>query len=308
MRGLTVVKRFKGVIPYLVTPIDGDGNVKADVLSRLCGDLIESGVHGLTPLGSTGEFAYLNDRQRRTTVDVTVQAANGRIPVIAGVAGTSTAHAIEQAKAYKAAGATGLLAVLETYFPLGERETGDYFLSIADSTDLPVIIYTNPNFQRSNLTVDVIARLSRHPNIVGLKDASTNTSRLLSIRNRCQDELDVFAASSHIPVCVMMLGGKGWFAGPACIIPRQSVALYELCMQERWNEAMVLQARIWHINEIFAKYNLAACIKAALEEQGYPVGLPVSPQRPLNGDERAVVAAALRDLTREPILERAELT
>jgi 4-hydroxy-tetrahydrodipicolinate synthase len=295
IRRLTVVDRFKGVIPYLVTPIDDDGNVKADVLSRLCGDLIECGVHGLTPLGSTGEFAYLNDRQRRTTVDVTVQAANGRIPVIAGVAGTSTAHAIDQAKAYKAAGANGLLAVLETYFPLGERETGDYFLSIADSTDLPVVIYTNPNFQRSNLTVDVIERLSRHPNIVGLKDASTNTGRLLSIRSRCQ-ELDVFAASSHIPVCVMMLGGKGWFAGPACIIPRQSVALYELCMKERWSEAMTLQARIWRINELFAKYNLAACIKAALEEQGYPVGPPVPPQRPLNDKEREAMAAALREL------------
>lgn len=299
--------RFKGVIPYLVTPIDEDGNVITGVLSRLCDDLIECGVHGLTPLGSTGEFAYLNDRQRRATVDITVKAANGRVPVIAGVAGTSTAHAIEQAKAYKAAGANGLLAVLETYFPLGERETGDYFLSIADSTDLPVVIYTNPNFQRSNLTVDVIERLSRHPNIVGLKDASTNTSRLLSIRNRCQDELDVFAASSHIPVCVMMLGGKGWFAGPACIIPRQSVALYELCVQERWSEAMTLQAHIWRINEIFAKYNLAACIKAALEEQGYPVGPPVLPQRPLDAAERGVVAAALHELAQEPMDEGVKL-
>lgn len=288
--------RFKGVIPYLVTPIDDDGRIRTDVLARLCDDLIGHGVHGLTPLGSTGEFAYLNDRQRRTTIDTTVQAANGRVPVIAGVAGTSTAHAIEQARTCASAGADGVLAVLETYFPLSERETEAYFLAIADSTDLPVIIYTNPNFQRSNLTVEVIERLSRHPNIVGLKDASTNTGRLLSIRNLCQDRLDVFAASSHIPTFVMMLGGKGWFAGPACIIPRQSVALYELCVQEKWNEAMSLQARIWGISEIFAKYNLAACIKAALEEQGYPVGHPIPPQRRLNEDERNVIAAALRML------------
>jgi len=291
-----VTDRFKGVIPYLVTPIDDDGRIRTDVLARLCDDLIGHGVHGLTPLGSTGEFAYLNDRQRRTTIDTTVQAANGRVPVIAGVAGTSTAHAIEQARTCASAGADGVLAVLETYFPLSERETEAYFLAIADSTDLPVIIYTNPNFQRSNLTVEVIERLSRHPNIVGLKDASTNTGRLLSIRNLCQDRLDVFAASSHIPTFVMMLGGKGWFAGPACIIPRQSVALYELCVQEKWNEAMSLQARIWGISEIFAKYNLAACIKAALEEQGYPVGHPIPPQRRLNEDERNVIAAALRML------------
>jgi 4-hydroxy-tetrahydrodipicolinate synthase len=292
-RRVTVTDRLKGVIPYLVTPIDDDGRIKADVLARLCDDLIGHGVHGLTPLGSTGEFAYLSDRQRRTTVDITVQAARGRVPVIAGVAGTSTTHAIEQAKAYKAAGVEGVLAVLETYFPLGEQETEAYFLAIADSTDLPVVIYTNPNFQRSNLTIDLIERLSQHPNIVGLKDASTNTSRLLSIRNRCADRLDVFAASSHIPVNVMLLGGRGWFAGPACIIPRQSVALYELCMQEKWREAMALQAHIWGISEIFAKYNLAACIKAALEEQGYPVGHPIPPQRRLIDAERRAIAAAL---------------
>jgi 4-hydroxy-tetrahydrodipicolinate synthase len=115
---------------------------------------------------------------------------------------------------YRRAGADGILAVLETYFPLGDEEVEKYFRSIADSTDLPVIIYTNPNFQRSHLSVDVIERLSAHPNIVGLKDASTNTGRLLSIANRCGDTLDLFAASSHITACVMMIGGKGWFAGP----------------------------------------------------------------------------------------------
>lgn len=291
-----MIDRFKGVIPYLVTPVDEDGHVNTRVLERLCDDLIKDGVHGLTPLGSTGEFAYLNDRQRRITVETTVGTANGRVPVIAGVAGTSTAHAVEQAQAYKAAGANGLLAVLETYFPLGDQETEAYFLAIADSTDLPVVIYTNPNFQRSNLTLDLLERLSLHPNIVGLKDASTNTGRLLSIRNRCGDRLDLFAASSHIPVCVMMLGGKGWFAGPACIIPKQSVALYELCLQERWREAMDLQTRLWSINEIFAKYNLAACIKAALEEQGYPVGHPIPPQRQLLPAERNAIAQALHQL------------
>ena len=291
-----MVRRFKGVIPYLVTPVDEDGNVLGDVLDRLCVDLIESGVHGLTPLGSTGEFAYLNDSQRRRAVDITVSAANHRVPVIAGVAGTSTAHAVEQAKAYRASGADGILAVLETYFPLSDRETEEYFLAIADSTNLPVIIYTNPNFQRSNLTIEVIARLSQHPNIVGLKDASTNTGRLLSIRNRCGDAIDIFAASAHIPVCVMMIGGKGWFAGPACIVPKQSVALYELCIREEWTKAMSLQTRLWSINEMFAKYNLAACIKVALQEQGYPVGDPLRPRRRVTDGERASIASALGEV------------
>jgi 4-hydroxy-tetrahydrodipicolinate synthase len=155
------------------------------------------------------------------------------------------------------------------------------------------VLYTNPNFQRSDLTLDVIERLAHHPNIVGIKDASTNTGRLLSIINRCGATIDVFAASAHIPACVMMIGGKGWFAGPACIVPRESVALYDLCRAGKWIDAMALQRRLWRINEIFARFNLAACIKAGLEEQGYPVGDPVPPQTPLTAEERKVVRAAL---------------
>jgi 4-hydroxy-tetrahydrodipicolinate synthase len=93
----------------------------------------------------------------------------------------------------------------------------------------------------------------------------------------------------------MMIGGNGWFAGPACIIPRQSVALYDLCRAGKWEEAMGLQRRLWRINEIFARFNLAACIKAGLEEQGYAVGDPVLPQMPLTAEERKIVAAALAE-------------
>ena len=101
--------------------------------------------------------------------------------------------------------------------------------------------------------------------------------------NRCGDSLRVFAASAHIPAAVMLIGGVGWMAGPACIIPRQSVELYDLCKAERWDEAMALQRRLWRVNEAFARYNLAACIKAGLSIQGYDVGDPVPPQQALIG-------------------------
>ena len=91
---------FHGVFPYLVSPVDASGQIRTDVLGRLCDDLITSGVHGLTPLGSTGEFAYLNQAQRMTVVQTTIEAAEGRVPVIAGVASTSTADAVTQAKVY----------------------------------------------------------------------------------------------------------------------------------------------------------------------------------------------------------------
>jgi 4-hydroxy-tetrahydrodipicolinate synthase len=287
---------FHGVFPYLVSPIGADGKIREGVLGRLCDDLIKAGVHGLTPLGSTGEFAYLNNLQRETIVQATIETAAGRIPVVAGAASTSTSDAVAQAKQYQRLGADGILAILEAYFPLTDAQVESYFRAIADAVDIPVVIYTNPQFQRSDLSLDCIARLSAHPRIRYIKDASTNTGRLLSIINRCGEDIRVFSASAHIPAAVMLIGGMGWMAGPACIIPRQSVELYNLCKAKRWDEALVLQRKLWRINEAFARYNLAACIKAGLAIQGYDVGDPIPPQAALTADECKVVEAVLREV------------
>jgi 4-hydroxy-tetrahydrodipicolinate synthase len=287
---------FHGVFPYLVSPINSSGRVLTDVLGRLCGDLIAAGVHGLTPLGSTGEFAYLDRAQRTAVVRATIEAAAGRVPVVAGVASTATADAVEQARSYQKLGASGILAILEAYFPLKDAQVEAYFRAIADAVDIPVVLYTNPQFQRSDLTLDVIARLAEHPRIRYLKDASTNTGRLLSIMNRCGDALRVFSASAHIPAAVMLIGGVGWMAGPACVIPRQSVRLYDLCRAGRWPEAMAVQRDLWRVNEVFARFNLAACIKAGLQAQGYPVGDPVPPQAALTADESRFIAETLAKL------------
>jgi 4-hydroxy-tetrahydrodipicolinate synthase len=288
---------FHGVFPYLVSPIDAQGRILTDVLGRLVSDLIEAGVHGLTPLGSTGEFAYLTREQRAAVVQATIEAAAKRVPVVAGVASTSTADAVAQAKHYQSLGADGILAILEAYFPLKDAQIESYFRAIADAVDIPVVLYTNPQFQRSDLTLDVIARLSAHPRIRYIKDASTNTGRLLSIMNRCPG-MKVFSASAHIPAAVMLIGGVGWMAGPACIVPRQSVKLYDLCRAGQWPQAMKLQRELWRINEAFARFNLAACIKAGLQIQGYDVGDPVPPQAALNADERKQVEAILADVAK----------
>jgi dihydrodipicolinate synthase/N-acetylneuraminate lyase len=284
---------FHGVFPYLVSPVRDGGEIDAPVLARLCDDLVGAGVHGLTPLGSTGEFAYLDAAQRRRVVEVTIEAARRRVPVVAGVASTSTADAVAQARDYERLGASGILAILEAYFPVSDEGVYSYFKAIADAVSLPVVLYTNPNFQRSDLSLPVIERLSRIDNIGYLKDASFNTGRLLSILNRVEGRMQVFAASSHVPACVMLLGGVGWMAGPACVAPRQSVELYELCRKGDWAAAMDKQRPLWALNQAFAKYNLAACIKGALALQGYPVGAPLAPQAPLSAEGVQDVRRAL---------------
>ena len=284
---------FHGVFPYLVSPVHETGEVNANVLARLCDDLIGAGVHGLTPLGSTGEFAYLSRPQRRRIVEVVIAATKGRVPVVAGVASTTIVDAVSQAREFASLGCSGILAILDAYFPIPDEGVFAYFKAIAEAVSIPVVLYTNPNFQRSDLSLSVIDRLSRISNIAYIKDASFNTGRLLSIINCVEGRLQVFAASSHIPTCVMLLGGIGWMSGPACVAPRQSVELYELCRRGDWVTAMERQRRLWNLNQAFAKYNLAACIKGGLQLQGYPVGAPLPPQAPLPPEGVEEVKCAL---------------
>lgn len=289
--------KLYGVYPYLVSPLHPDGSVNNGALTRLCDHLIASGVHGLTPLGSTGEFAYLNSAQRLEIVNTVVKATRKRVPVIAGVAATTLDDAVKQTRDYIAAGADGILAILEAYFPLTETGVESYFRAIAEAAHpLPVVLYTNPQFQRSDLTLPVIERLSYVDNINYIKDASTNTGRLLSIISRTEGRMKVFAASAHIPACVMLIGGVGWMAGPACIVPEQSLALWQTAQQGDWLKVMELQRPLWRINEIFARYSIAACIKSALNLQGFDVGDPIAPQQPLNKAACKEIADVLQEV------------
>ena len=181
-----------------------------------------------------------------------VNAANGRVPVVAGVAATTIADAVFQAHEIEELGCDGILAILETHFPISDEDVYSYFAAIAHGVTLPVVLYTNPDFQRPDLSLSVIDRLSRIPNIRYITDASHNTGRLLSIINRVEGRMEVFSASAHISACVMLIGGKGWMVGPACIVPKQSVALYECCRSGDWGAAIKLQRELWSISEVFA--------------------------------------------------------
>ncbi|HUU81210.1 MAG TPA: dihydrodipicolinate synthase family protein, partial [Acidobacteriota bacterium] len=219
-------KEFAGIFPYLVTPIDQSDNLKEDVLRDLVNHLISKGVHGLTPLGSTGEGAYFPWETKKRVVDVVVKAAAGRVPVIAGVNEMTTNGAVKQAIETERIGADGILVVLPTYFPLADKQVVEHFRAVARAVSCPVVLYTNPKFSKWDFTIPMLEELAEEPNIRYLKDASGNTGKLLSIANTLQDRIKIFSASAHVPVFVFMIGGVGWMAGPACLIPEQCVNLF----------------------------------------------------------------------------------
>ena len=280
---------FHGIFPYLVSPINEDGSVREAALRNLVEHLIGCGVHGLTPLGSTGEFFYLDWEQKREIVRIVLEQAAGRVPVVAGVGCASIQESVRQARELERMGVDGILSVLNVYFPLGQEEIYRYFAATAGAVGCQVVLYNNPRFTGFDLSVETLLRLSELPNVNYYKDASFNTGKLLQLSERVGDRLKLFSASAHVPVFVTLLGGVGWMSGPACLIPRESVALYDLCAARRWEEAMELQRKLWTLNTAFQKHGLAACVKAGLNMQGFDVGDPVPPVSPLG-------EAALREV------------
>lgn len=295
--GHPVVEKFSGVIPYLPTPLR-DGQVDRECVSRLVEDLIAAGVNGLSPLGSTGEIMYLDAQQRLSMVTATVEAAAGRVPVIAGVADFSTQGVRRQITELEAAGVDGFVVILQRYFPLTEDQQYSYYEAAAAATRLPVVVYSNP-LLGADISVALAVRLARISNIRYLKDASSNTGKLLSILNRTGGDVDVFAASAHVPALVFELGGAGWMAGPACVAPRAAVAMWRAWLDGDQARVWALQAALWPLNEMFQRHSAAVFIKFALTQQGYEVGDPCPPQSALQGEVARQVAAQLDRVQRE---------
>lgn len=291
------MKDLHGIIPYLPSPVEAEGRIATAVLSRLCDDLIDDGVHGLCVLGSAGEFAYLTFEQKVVLVECVVAASAGRVPVIAGVCGASVAQASKEALAFSSLGVDGVVVLLQTYFPLTGAELASFYRGVAESVpQLPVVVYTNPKYMHFDVSIPVFEQLAEVPNILYVKDASGNTGKLLSLVNRFGNRFRLFSASAHVPLFVFELGGVGWMAGPACLVPRQSVLLYELHRAGRHDDALALQMRLWEMNRTFVKYDLVACVKAGLEHLGYAVGDPILPLVSLSGAERAEVCAVVDSL------------
>ncbi|HET7264331.1 MAG TPA: dihydrodipicolinate synthase family protein [bacterium] len=284
---------WHGIFPYLVSPVDPGGRVRTGVLARLTEHLIARGVHGLSPLGSTGEFPYLTTAQRVEVVRAVAEAARGRVPVVPGVAAYSTHDAVEQIRLVRGAGADGVILILQTYFALARESVMSFFETVAEAAACPICIYTNPRLLGFDLTPDQVVALSRTPNIRYVKDASGETGRILTILNRTEGRIGVFSASAHVPLLVFRLGGVGWMAGPACLVPEACVRLYDLARNGRWEDAERLQRRLWPVNEVFQRHGLAACVKAGLRLQGLDAGDPIAPQRPLSGAAVEEIRVAL---------------
>lgn len=282
-----------GIIPYLVTSLDADGAVDQQALARLIEHLILCGVDGISPLGPTGEVMYLTEQQRATVVKTSIDAAQGRVPVVPGVAAYSCDDAAAQAAHFTEWGAAGIVGMQLVFGHPSQKAVTEYFAAIASATDLPLVIYSNPRLG-AEVSLGSICDLIEHPNVLYMKDASGVTGKLLTLQCEVGDRIRFFAASAHIPTAVFDIGGVGWMAGPACVIPEAAVALWQAHLNGDRRRRDTIQRAIWPLNALFTRYGLAPLVKLALSCRGFDCGIPVRPQQPLGLHERQEVETVLQ--------------
>lgn len=237
---------FFGSIPALVTPFAA-GRVNEAAFRELVEWQIDEGSNALVPCGTTGEAATLSDDEHRRVIEITVEVARGRVPVIAGCGSNNTAHAIELTKAAKEAGADAALHVPPYYNRPNQDGIYAHLAAVAD-LGIPVILYNVPARTMTDIAVDTMARLSRLPNVIGVKDATGNLGRVSDQRLKCGEEFIQLSGNDETALAFNAMGGVGCISVTANVAPKLCSRFQEAMREGRWDEALQLQDRLYPLH------------------------------------------------------------
>lgn len=284
---------WHGVFPYLVTPSDKHGVINEQGLRDMITFVLDAGVNGITPLGSTGEMPFFTEDDRDRVIAVAVDEAAGRVPVVGGVGGFSTASTVRQANRAKDRGVNGLLVTLQAYTPLTDEQIVTFYTDVAKETDLPIVIYHHHKLCHVELSLPVAYELAQLDNVYYVKESSGNLAFFNNAPGLADAGLHLFGATAVSPVVSMLLGAIGWMSGPACVFPRESVLMYDLCREGRYEDAVALERTINPALAAFRKYGPAPTTKALLRARGLDMGDTVAPATATVPDADAIVKKAL---------------
>jgi 4-hydroxy-tetrahydrodipicolinate synthase len=288
---------FPGVISALITPFLADEELDEAALRDLTERTITGGAHGLVPCGSTGEFAALSDDERRRVVEIVVDQAAGRAPVIAHVGAMTTRAAISLARHAQAAGATGLLAVAPYYEPLTLTEVKNYFRAIADAADLPLVLYNLPVATGVNLSPEDVLDLSHQcANVKGIKDTTGDFSQAARLIHEFGDEIETFVGWDPLYFASLAEGAHGSIVGAANFLTPQLVGVYDLVLAGRIAEARELWARVFPIMRfLVSEGGYVAAVRAGMELCGHPAGPARAPIAPLGPEQLTRLETLLKN-------------
>jgi len=269
----------------IVTPFS-EGKVDYEALGSLIDFQIENGTDAIVPCGTTGESATLSMEEHCRVIDITVEAVNKRIPVIAGSGGNSTAEAVELTRHAKESGADATLQVAPYYNKPTQEGLYRHFKAVAESVDIPIIVYNIPGRTAVNIEPETIARLAEIPNIVGVKEATGSMKQITDIIRLCGDDFTVLSGEDYITFPLLAVGGKGVISVVSNVAPKDMADLCTLYLEGKVREARDLYYRVLPLcHALFYETNPAP-VKAALKMMGKiasdEVRLPLVPMQPAN--------------------------
>lgn len=286
----------KGIIPAMVTPMDKHGKVNKIALRRLTNFLIDGGVHGLFPVGSTGEWYGLTLEQKKEVIETVIDETNGRIPVYAGTGAITTKDTVEITKMAAAAGVEAVSVLTPVFITPNNDELYEHYKTVASSVDIPVLLYNNPGRTGINLDVELVKRLSKIDNIIGIKDSSGDMTLTGEYIRRTGDDFCVLAGRDTLILSTLVYGGNGAITATANIAPKIPVKIYEEYLKGNLKKALEAQYELFPLRLAFSLGSFPVVMKEGLKMVGIDVGPTLKPIEEMTEDNRAKLKKVLQDL------------
>ena len=268
------IKKFnlEGIFPALVTPFKDQAEIDEKALRSLINYVIDEGVAGVVPVGTTGEFVYMSNEERKKVLEIVVDEVNARVPVIAGTGASSTRETIELSKHAKDAGADAVLVVSPYYLRPADKGAYQHFYELVQATDIPIILYNIPQCTGGFISREVVEDLAQLSPIIGLKDSSGHLPYTLELLEMVGDKINILIGHDEVVLPALAAGAKGAILASANVIPDIWIKLHEAVKKGNLKTARKLQMNAQKLARIFCRYGGAVAVKAALKMMGRDVG------------------------------------
>ena len=287
---------WSGVFPAITTQMKRDGSLDMKATANHIEVLLASGVSGLVMLGSLGENQMLTAEEKRSVLALGVEVVDGRVPVLSGVAETSTAEAVLYAEDCERLGSDGFMVMPAMCYKTPDpAETMAHFRTVAKSTALPIMIYNNPISYGNDVTPEMFAQLASVKNFVALKESSGDTRRITDLHNVCGDRYALFTGVDPLAMESAVLGIDGWVAGTGIAFPAENQYLWELMQRGEWEKALPIYRWFTPLLHLDTSVKFVQYIKLCVQECGLGAEWTRAPRLPLTGAERKRVLKVIHD-------------
>jgi 4-hydroxy-tetrahydrodipicolinate synthase len=286
---------WKGVFPALTTKFTADDELDLPLFEKNLQVQLTAGVDGIILGGTLGEASVLSTEEKERLVRFALEKVNGKVPVIINIAEGSTREALKQAELAKSWGAQGLMLLPPMRYKPDHREAVTYFRTIAESTDLPVMIYNNPVDYKTEVTVDMFEELKDTKNITAVKESTRDVTNVTRMKNRFGDRFKILCGVDTLALEELCLGADGWVAGLVCAFPTETVAVYRLVKEGKIMEAVAIYRWFMPLLELDIHPKLVQYIKLAEAQVGIGSEFVRAPRLVLEGEERGKILKVIND-------------